>query len=72
MKTIYAGDQIAAVILDSDEEIATVVQALAERIGRGALGDRGSEVAMSMYREMTSPEPDKDPRWEITDEGRSA
>jgi hypothetical protein len=56
MKKIYAGTKLAAVILDTEEEIETVVMALADFLPRsgGGLRSTGAE----LLGELTAPAPE--------------
>lgn len=55
MKKIYSGDKLAVVVLDTEEEITTVILALADFIPRsgGGLESTGAK----LLGEMTAPAP---------------
>lgn len=56
MKKIYAGTTLAAAILDTEEEINTVIMALADFIPRS--GDGMKSTSVKLLGELTAPAPE--------------
>ena len=68
MKKIYAGHLLAAVILDSAQEVKIVTDALRfyhERVNWSSV-DPMREVCSTLYAELTAPAPDWEPEPEIS------